>query len=336
MHSNVNWSPELLNKSITYHDLYSNVFSGYSSDLKNLSNCPQYILEFTNPSTETVPVHVMISRHYTDYDEMLGCEKTKIVMSLQAYAIKKPAFLTKESETIQTIRDEAVFTNIPYDVCHIHVPPGNSTYSVVIMTYKREENNRKKFNFSLQMRYPKIIEGTMRPIQHFPNYRFITRECGQWTDQNNGGPITEKTFLNNPWYTFQITAPTYIHAFLESIQNSNAVLSLYLLRYEHVSAGEYRREYRIAQSSHSSRAACMLEQELEPGTYTLIPAEDHKLVNLKYNISIRSSKPLLLNGEHCLILPTPGFEEFIRYCITKTIGQSQNCGLGIRGFADMD
>lgn len=267
---------------------------------------------------------------------MLGCEETKIVMSLQAYAIKKPTFLTKESETIQSIRKDAVFTNIPYDVCHIYVPPGKTTYSVVVMTYKREENNRKMFNFSLQVRYPNAINGLMRPIQAFPEYHFITRECGQWTDQNNGGPTTEKTFLNNPWYTFQIAVPTNIHAFLESIQNTEAVLSLYLLRYEDAKAGKYRKDYRVAESEFSARGACMLEKELEPGVYTLIPAENHKFSNMKYSISIRSSKPLQLCGEHCFALPTPGFEEFIRYCITKEIGRTTSCGLGIHGFRDMD
>ena len=51
--SNVNWSPELLNTSVTYHDCYTNVFNGYTKDVMNLSNCPQFVLDLTNTPLAT-------------------------------------------------------------------------------------------------------------------------------------------------------------------------------------------------------------------------------------------------------------------------------------------
>ena len=80
----------------------------------------------------------------------------------------------------------------------------------------------------------------------------------------------------------------------------------------------------------------MLECVLQPGTYTLIPAEDKKLSNVKYIISIRSSKPLQLRGEQCNTLPTPGFEKYVRYCITNEANQTTLCGLGMNGFQNMN
>ena len=209
--SNVNWSPELLNSSVTYHDCYTNMYLGSMSDLRNIGGCPQYVLELMNPTNQVIPVHAMLSRHYTDYEDMLGSDHTKIVISLQVYQTDGVKYLVKEKDAIRPVREEAIFTNIPYDLCRILLPPGHTTYTVAVMAYKEQLRNRKPFDFSLQVRYPSIVTGSMKPITEFPQYHFSSRAAGVWKADNVGKPSL-KTFKMNPRYLLHLNRQTFINA----------------------------------------------------------------------------------------------------------------------------
>ena len=257
-------------------------------------------------------------------------------MSLQVYAIKSPMLLVKEGDVEEIIRKDSVFTNIPYDICHLSIPPGRSVYSVAVMAYKKEECNRIPFRFSLQVRYPKLVEGIVKPIQEYPNYHFLTRACGQWTSNNNGGRPSGKTFLQNPQYSFHVLAPTHLHAYLESINDRNSSLSLHLLNYKDVMEGHYSKQYILAESDAYTKGACMLEQTIQPGQYTLVVSEFDRVDHGKYMISTRSSYPLQFVSTNAMELPVPGMERFMQNSIIKVLGKDRNCGLSLRGFQSMD
>ena len=270
--SNVNWSPELLNTSVTYHDCYTNVYLGFTSDLRNLSGCPQYVLELTNTSNQVIPVHIMLSRHYTDYEDMLGSDQTKIVMSLQVYQTDGVKYMVKEKDAIKPIRPDAAFTNIQYDLCRILLPPGHTTYTIVVMAYKEKPRNRKPFDFSLQVRYPSVVTGSMKPITEFPQYHFSSRAAGVWKADNGGKPSLE-TFKANPRYIVHITRSTFINARLETIKNREIAIHLSLFRLEDVKAEQFNRRHVLAEAEGFMLGACVLETELQAGDYVLIASE---------------------------------------------------------------
>ena len=189
--SNVNWSPELLNTSVTYHDCYTNVFNGYTKDVMNLSNCPQFVLDLTNTTRYENPVYIMLSRHYLNYDDMLGNDQTYILISLQIYRTEGPRYLVKERDAAEVITKSISFTNAPYTLCRFMLPPGHFTYSVVVMSCKEKPRNLKTFNFSIQVRFHNDVHGSVKPISDFPKYHFLTRVAGEWKSDNNGGRPSE-------------------------------------------------------------------------------------------------------------------------------------------------
>ena len=146
----MNWSSSLLDRSITYHNFYTNTYLGLTSDARNMSGCPQYVLDVTNATSSSYPVYVMVSRHYTRYEDLLGNEHYKVLMSLQVFETEGPCLMVKQADAKAMLCPEIVYTNIPYDMCRILVAPGHHVYSIVLQTLKQTPINLQKFGFTLQ------------------------------------------------------------------------------------------------------------------------------------------------------------------------------------------
>ena len=204
--------------------------------------------------------------------DMLGSDQTKIVMSLQVYQTDGVKYMVKEKDSIKPIRPDAAFTNIPYDLCRILLPPGHTTYTIVVMAYKEKPRNRKPFDFSLQVRYPSVVTGSMKPITEFPQYHFSSRAAGVWKADNGGKPSLE-TFKANPRYIVHITRSTFVNARLETIKNREIAIHLSLFRLEDVKAEQFNRRHVLAEAEGFMLGACVLETELQAGDYVLIASE---------------------------------------------------------------
>lgn len=332
----MNWSPELLNTSVTYHDCYTNVFNGYTKDAMNLSNCPQFILDLTNTARHENPIYIMLSRHYVNYDDMLGNGKTYILISLQIYRTDGPKYLVKERDAVEVITENVSFTNAPYTLCRFMLPPGHFTYSVVVMSCKEEPRNMKTFNFSVQVRFHNDVYGSVKPISDFPKYHFLTRVAGKWESDNDGGRPSERTYSINPMYHFRLDRPTFLNARMETMDDVHTAVYLRLLSKESLAQKRLSLASAIAESDGFTYGACVLEKELEPGSYVLVASQYVRNSGIQYTLSVRSSHPLVLNEmqTHCIPLPELGTElrlnyTFIRLLYEKTTGQSV---LGLRGF----
>lgn len=338
--SNVNWSPELLNTSVTYHDCYTNVFNGYTKDVMNLSNCPQFVLDLTNTARYENPVYIMLSRHYLNYDDMLGNDQTYILISLQVYRTEGPRYLVKERDAAEVITKSISFTNAPYTLCRFMLPPGHFTYSVIVMSCKEEPRNLKTFNFSIQVRFHNDVHGSVKPISDFPKYHFLTRVAGEWKSDNNGGRPSEITYATNPMYHFRLDRPTFLNARMETLENADAAVYLRLLSEDSVAEKRLSAASAIAESDGFMRGACVLEKELPPGAYVLIASQYIKKNAVQYTLSVRSSHPLILSESqtHSIPLPELGAELQLNYTFIRVLYENSTgySVLGVRGFAQAE
>lgn len=303
--SNVNWSSSLLNHSITYHDFYTNTYLGFTSDARNMSGCPQYVLDVTNPTSQKVPAYVMVSRHYTNYDDLLGNDKYKILFSLQVYETERPQLMVKQSDAKTILSSEIVYTNIPYDMCRILVEPGHHVYSVVLQTLKKDARNLHSFGFTLQTRFNSIISGFVQPINEYAQYHFNCRVAGKWEGSNAGGRSSLESFANNPMYAIRVTRPTFVHTRLEVVGDSGLSVYLRLLRRKDVEERHLTQHYMVLGSDAFTSGACLLQGELEPGEYVLIAATYNAGERGRYVITTRSSLPLEMKAVQDKPIPLP-------------------------------
>lgn len=305
IHSNVNWSPTLLSQSITYHDRYNNFINGLLNDTRDMSDCPQYSVEVVNPEPIAYPVYIMLSRHYIYYDDLFGTDKRKFLINLQAYKTSKPLYVVKKNDAMEEIEEEITFTNIPYSLVKIRVPPGRHFYTLVVLTMKEKECNLNPFNFSLCMRYPNKLQATMLPMFSVPDYHFMTRVAGAWTEQNAGCRPSQSTYLKNPMYAFTVTIPTVMHAHLQTSDRKEAI-NLRLMRKEDYDKQIVSRNSMVTDSGAFMANVCGLEASLSPGSYCIIPsAFDTGFVG-EYTLTVRSSHPFELKEHQTVYRPVPG------------------------------
>lgn len=336
MHSNVNWSSLLLDRSITYHDSYTNTYLGLTSDARNMSGCPQYILEVTNNQNTSLPVYVMVSRHYTRYDDLLGNDHYKVLISLQVFETDGPRLMVKQSDAKEAICEEIVYTNIPYDMCPIKVAPGHHFYTIVLQTMKQDPTNLQKFGFTLQARFNSILTGCMKPINEYPQYHFNYRVAGKWEGDNAGGRSSLVSYQKNPMYSITLTRPTFIHIRLEVMDNSELCVYLRLLPRSDVEKGLFFHKNSVLSAEAFTAGASMLYGQVDPGEYVLVAATYEPGQFGKYIITSRSSLPLEMRPlqEKRIPLPMMGDDMPYVYSIIDSIdacvtGQSV---MGPQGF----
>ena len=337
MCSNVNWSTSLLNRSLTYHGRYCNVLNGITSDTRNMSECPQYSVEVQNPTNANVPVYIYLSRHYNFYDDLLGTEKRKFLVSIQAYKTKKPFYMMRREDDTIAVDDEIVFTNVPYCLAKFRVPPGKHFYTVVILSMKENAATLNPFNFTVCARYHDSISVLVRPMFSVPEYHFMTRNAGVWKSENSGGRPSQPTYLSNPMYCFTLNQPTFIHAHLETIESSEAI-NIRLVREEDVVNKMITRDRMIADSDAFIANVCGFEKQVAPGAYRIILSSFNTGYTGKYVLTLRSNHPVDLKEFQVIPRPLPGFDasmcnsySLMGYVHAQGTGASV---FGSRGFRD--
>ena len=301
----MNWSSSLLDRSITYHNFYTNTYLGLTSDARNMSGCPQYVLDVTNATSSSYPVYVMVSRHYTRYEDLLGNEHYKVLMSLQVFETEGPCLMVKQADAKAMLCPEIVYTNIPYDMCRILVAPGHHVYSIVLQTLKQTPINLQKFGFTLQARFNSIISGFMNPINEYPQYHFNYRVAGKWEGDNAGGRSSLASFSQNPMYSITVTRPTFMHVRLEVMDNSSLSVFLRLLRRSDAEKRLFFHKNCVLDAEAFTSGACMLRGQVDPDEYVLVAATyDHGEFG-KYIITSRSSLPLEMRPLQEKHIPLP-------------------------------
>lgn len=233
-----------------------------------MSQCPQYIMEFTNPTQFSQPVYIMLSRHYTEYFQLLGNEKFRILLTLQVYEIDRPRFVVKNSDVIRRIKAEIIFTNTPYDIAKVYVPPGRHFYTAIVLTVKEKPENIQRFNFTIQFRYPESIQGQIRHVNDYPEYHFTWRVGGAWGEANNGGRRSLRKYNQNPAYLFSLSNPITAVFYLESVRNNKIAIHLCLFRKGDWEAGRF--DQSVADSGDYRNCSCSFLAELPPGEYALV------------------------------------------------------------------
>lgn len=327
--SNVNWSTSLLNCSITYHSKYTNFLNGTMSDTRDMCDCPQYSIEINNPTNKPYPVYVMLSRHYVHYEDLLGTEKKKTLLSIQAYKTNKPMYMIRRTDETTPIEHEIVFTNIPYDLAKFRVPPGRHFYTVVVMTMKENASNLYPFNFSIVIRYPHLISAIMKPMFSVPSYHFMTRLAGAWTNTNSGGRPSQGGYQKNPMYSFSLSSPTSVHISLETGQSPQPC-NIRLIREEDLNQAS-RSSSMIKDSGPYVAHVCSLEVDLDPGNYRVIASPFDVGYTGDYTITARSSKPVSLTEYQTVYRPLPGLDDTMQYFYTVSGWVSDGSGESVFG-----
>lgn len=325
--SNVNWATSLLNCSITYHSKYTNVLNGTMSDTRDMCNCPQYSIEIINPNNKPYPVYVMLSRHYVHYEDMLGTDKKKTLLSIQAYKTNKPQYMIRRTDETVPIENEIVFTNMPYDLARFRVPPGRHFYTVVVMTMKENSSNLYPFNFSIVIRYPSLVSAIMKPIFSMPSYHFMSRLAGAWTNTNAGGRPSQGGYQKNPNYSFTLSSPTSVHFSLETGQ-SPQYCNIRLIREEDLNRASDSSST-IKDSGPYIAYVCALEADLAPGSYRVIASPYDVGYTGDYCITVRSSRPVSLTEYQTVYRPIPGLDDSMQNCYTVTGWVSNDSGKSV-------
>lgn len=296
-----------MNRSLTYHGRYCNILNGCSSDTRNMSECPQYSIEINNPTKGQVPVYIYLSRHYTLYDDLLGTEKKKFLITIQAYKTNKPFYMIRREDNTIAMEEEIVFTNIPYCLAKFRVPPGTHYYTIVILSLKDNEACVNSFNFTVSARYHNSISLLMKPMFSVPDYHFMTRYAGAWTYENSGGRPSQTTYLSNPMYCLTLKQPTLIHAHLENNDSSQA-MNIRLVREEDVQNHTITRNTMIVDSDAFIANVCGFEKVITPGSYRIILSTFDTGYTGDYVLTIRSSHPVDLKEFQVIPRPLPGFD----------------------------
>ena len=268
--SNVNWSPIILNKSLTFHDSYTNVNQGITSDTINMSECPQYVIEMDNPLSHPMPLYVMLSRHYTQYSQLLGDDNQRVLVCIQLFELSEPKLVVKTSDALSSVKKDIAYTNVPYSLGKVSVPPGHHIYSAVVLTLKETPANNKRFDFTIQFRYHSSVQGVVKQIGDYPQYHFVTRVGGEWKGRNACGRMSQGGFENNPMYFFTLVQNTSIHLRLEAICNETIGLNLRLWKKQDILTGEYCLTSSVANSGDYRQGACCLQTVLSPGDYVAV------------------------------------------------------------------
>lgn len=266
----MNWSPIILNKSLTFHNSYTNIYQGITSDTINMSECPQYVIEMDNPLSHPMPLYVMLSRHYTQYSQLLGDENQRILVCIQLFELNEPKLVVKNSDALSSVKKEITYTNVPYSLCKVSVPTGHHIYSAVVLTLKETPANNKRFDFTIQFRYHSSVQGVVKQIGDYPQYHFVTRVGGEWKGVNACGRISHGSYEKNPMYFFTLFQNVAINLRLESIHNETIGLNLRLWKKEDVLNGEYRISTSIANSGDYRQGVCCLQTMLLAGEYVAV------------------------------------------------------------------
>lgn len=292
MSSNVNWAPNLLPKSCTFHEAYTNTYQGVESDTQDMSQSPQYIMEFTNPTQFNQPVYVMLSRHYTQYFQLLGNENYRVLLSVQLFEIDKPRLVVKNADVIRRIEPEIIFTNTPYDFAKVYVPPGRHIYCAIVLTVKEGPENNQRFNFTIQFRYPNTLQGQIKHVNDYPQYHFTWRVGGAWDQANNGGRRSLQKYDRNPTYLFSLPNPISVIFYLESVRNKTISIHLCLFRKSDWEAGRF--DQIIEDSGDYRNYSCSFRAELPPGEYALVASSypfNHSRESFTADSAIRNMEP---------------------------------------------
>lgn len=272
-----------------------------------MSECPQYSVEINNPTKGQVPVYIYLSRHYNYYDDLLGTEKRKFLITIQAYKTKKPFYMIRREEDTIAVEEEIVFTNIPYCLAKLRVDPGIHYYTIVILSLKETTASVNPFNFTVCARYHNSISVLMKPMFSVPDYHFMTRNAGAWTHENSGGRPSQPTYLSNPMYCLTLNQPTIIHAHLENKDSSQA-MNIRLVREEDVQKHAITRNTMIIDSDAFIANVCSFEHTIAPGSYRIILSSFDTGYKGDYVLTLRSSHPVDLKEFQVIPRPLPGFE----------------------------
>lgn len=278
--SNVNWAPNLLDKSWTFHDSYTNISQGIESDTQDMSQSPQFIMEISNPTSSSMPVYVMLSRHYTDYSQLLGNENFRVLLSLQIFEIDKPRLIVKNSNAISRVKPTIVFTNTPYDFAKVYVPPGRHFYAAVVQTVKDSPASNKRFDFTIQFRYCSFIQGEIKLINDYPEYHFTWRIGGMWNQSNNGGRRSLMKYGMNPVYDFSIPTTMTAIFYLELVHNNKLAIHLCLYTKRDWEAQNFNNV--LIDSGDYRNWSCDFLTTLEPGDYSLVASSYPSVMNIGF------------------------------------------------------
>lgn len=266
--SNVNWAPDLLQRSCTFHDVYANIYQGIEFDLQDMSQSPQFVMEFTNPTPTNQPVYVMLSRHYSEYFQLLGNEKYCVMLCLQLFEIDAPRLIVKNSDVIRPIKPVVTFINVPFDFAKVYVPPGRHIYSAVVLAIKENPANVQRFVFTIQFRFPSSIQGEIKHVNDYFMYHFTWRVGGKWTEANNGGRRSLQKYRINPVYFFSLSNPISVIFYLETVHNSKIAIHLSLFLKSDWEAGNF--DQSLDDSGDYRNWACAFRSSLQPGEYALV------------------------------------------------------------------
>jgi len=117
---------------------------------------------------------------------------------------------------------------------------------------------------------------------------------GQWTNQTAGGCTNFASFSNNPMYHFKVNQPTQVtfHLFQSKPQFDN--LGLYLLKGEAEQKQKilaYTPSQEVTHSDFRNQNETILQLNLQPGSYVLVPCTFNPGKTGNYQLRIMSPSP---------------------------------------------